>query len=112
MTPVSSIHLTVKPLALLFQALANPRRMQILLLLREMGSMNVSRICNELGLEQTQVSHNLKCLTFCDLVRVTRDGKSRIYSINDETILPLFEVADHHLTKYANNLLGCDALER
>jgi ArsR family transcriptional regulator len=86
--------------------------MQILLLLRENGSMNVSQICDELGLEQTHVSHNLKCLTFCGLVRVTREGRNRLYSLNHETVVPLFEIADRHLRRYANDLLDCDVLER
>jgi ArsR family transcriptional regulator len=103
---------TAKPVALLFQALANHARMQILLLLRENGSMNVSQICDELGLEQTHVSHNLKCLTFCGLVRVTREGRNRLYSLNHETVVPLFEIADRHLRRYANDLLDCDVLER
>jgi ArsR family transcriptional regulator len=109
---MSNVSATAKPVALLFQALANPVRMQILLLLRENGSMNVSQICDELGLEQTHVSHNLKCLTFCGLVRVTREGKSRVYSLNHETVVPLFEIADRHLRRYANDLLDCDVLER
>jgi DNA-binding transcriptional ArsR family regulator len=112
MTGVSSVSVTAKPVALLFQALANHARMQILLLLREKGSMNVSQICDELNLEQTHVSHNLKCLTFCGLVMVTREGKSRVYSLNYETVVPLFDIADRHLKRYANNLLGCDVLER
>jgi DNA-binding transcriptional ArsR family regulator len=102
----------VKPHALLFQALANPARMSILLLLREKGRMNVSGICTELGLEQTYVSHNLKCLSFCGLVTVARDGKSRVYSINTDTTVPLLENAEKHLRKHAANLLTCDALER
>ena len=102
----------VKPHALLFQALANPARMSILLLLREKGSMNVSKICDELGLEQTHVSHNMKCLSFCGLVTVSREGKSRVYSINNDTLTPLLETAERHLKKYGANLLTCDVLER
>ncbi len=101
-----------KPYALFFQALANPIRMQILSLLREKGKMKVTQICAELGLEQTHTSHNLRCLAFCGLVTSSREGKSRIYSINDQTILPLLKLVDEHLKKYATSLLTCDALER
>jgi DNA-binding transcriptional ArsR family regulator len=104
--------LPAKPQALLFQALANPARMQILNLLREKGMMNVTQICGELGMEQTHVSHNLRCLAFCGLVNSSREGKSKIYSINEGTTLPLLKTADEHLRKYATNLLTCDALER
>ncbi len=74
--------------------------------------MNVSEICKELGLEQTHLSHNLKCLTFCGLVTSSREGKSRVYSINQKTVLPLLKIADNHLRDYARNLLDCDSLER
>src|SRR2546427_612498 len=112
MTLMSTEYATVKPHALLFQALANPARMQILALLRDRGSKNVSEICDELGLEQTYVSHSLKCLAFCGLVTVEREGKSRIYSLNSETVLPLLDIADKHLREYASNLFSCEELER
>ena len=103
---------SIKPYALFFQALANQTRMQVLYLLSEKGGMSVSEICSELGLEQTHVSHNLKCLTFCGLVTPSREGKSRIYSINEQTVLPLLKVVDNHLRNYASNLFTCDVLER
>ncbi len=112
MTYMSDKQTMVNPAALFFQALANPTRMQILHLLRDKGSMSVSQVCEQLGLEQTQVSHNLKCLTFCGLAVPVREGKSRIYSVNDETVGPLLRIVDRHLTRYARNLFSCDVLER
>ena len=109
---MSSDLIAASPYALLFQALAAPSRMQILQLLRQKGSMNVSEIERDSGLEQTQISHNLRCLAFCGLVRVIRDGKTRVYSINEETMGPLLEIADNHLRKHAQNLFTCDSLER
>jgi ArsR family transcriptional regulator len=109
---MSTKYLTLKPQALFFQALANPARMQILALLREKGSSSVSQICDELGLEQTYISHSLKCLAFCGLVNVQREGKSRIYSLNKQTVLPLLEIVDRHLREYATNLFTCEELER
>jgi DNA-binding transcriptional ArsR family regulator len=112
MTFMSSNLITVSPYALLFQALAAPPRIQILELLRKKGAMNVSEITKESGLEQTQVSHNLRCLSFCGLVSVVREGKTRVYSINEETMEPLLRVADNHLRKFAQNLFTCDSLDR
>jgi ArsR family transcriptional regulator, cadmium/lead-responsive transcriptional repressor len=103
---------TVKPYALFFQSLANQTRMQMLYLLAEKGGMNVSEICSELGLEQTLVSHNLKCLAFCGLVTFSREGKSRVYSVNEKTVLPLLKIVDIHLKDFASNLFTCDELER
>ncbi len=112
MTTVSLELVQPKPQALFFQAMANPVRMQILNLLREKGSLNVTQICAGLGMEQTHVSHNLRCLAFCGLVTASRAGKSRVYSINAETVLPLLKIVDVHLRKYAANLLTCEGLER
>ncbi|HEV2225408.1 MAG TPA: metalloregulator ArsR/SmtB family transcription factor [Nitrososphaerales archaeon] len=109
---MSNSTVEIKPYALFFQALANQTRMQVLHLLADRGGMNVSEICNELGLEQTHVSHNLKCLTFCGLVTSSREGKSRVYSINEETVFPLLKIADNHLRTYARALYTCDVLER
>ena len=102
----------IKPYALLFQALSNQTRMQLLLALREREAMNVTQLSQELGLEQTSVSHNLRCLSFCGLVSVERRGKSRIYSLNKETVPPILDIAENHLRKYAENLLSCDVLKR
>lgn len=104
--------LTAKPQALFFQALANPVRMSILHLLCEKGSLSVSEICGELGLEQTHASHNLRCLAFCGLIRVNPNGRERIYSTNGQTVAHLFQIVDKHLEKYAHNLLTCEVLER
>lgn len=109
---VSRQTVSIKPYALFFQALANQTRMQVLHLLADKGRMNVSEICNELALEQTHVSHSLKCLTFCGLVTSSREGKSKIYSINERTVLPLLKIVNNHLRNYASNLFTCDALER
>ncbi|MBI2648222.1 MAG: helix-turn-helix transcriptional regulator [Thaumarchaeota archaeon] len=102
----------VKPYALFFQALANQTRMEVLHLLADKGKMNVSEICDKLAMEQTHVSHSLKCLTFCGLVTSSREGKSKIYAVNEQTVLPLLEIVDNHLRNYASNLFTCDALER
>ena len=101
-----------RPYALLFQAFTNPSRMQILQALRNRNAMNVTQISEETGLEQTNVSHNLRCLAFCGLVTAEREGKSRVYSLNKGTVLPMLEIARDHVRKYASNLLSCDALER
>ena len=74
--------------------------------------MNVSEICSELGLEQTLISHNLKCLTFCGLVAFSREGKSRIYQVNEQTVIPLLKIVNSHLRNHASNLFECDVLER
>ena len=104
---------SARPYALLFQALSNPVRMEIINLLREKKkSLSVTEICSELKLEQTHVSHALRCLTFCGLVGSVREGKSKLYSLNKQTVPQLLQAADVHLEKYATNLFTCELLKR
>ncbi len=98
-------------LKLLFQALSNEVRVRILSVLRR-GPKNVSEISGALNLEQTVVSHNLRCLAFCGLVFVEQSGKTREYSINRETVEPLFSTGIRHISRYASNLRECETLER
>ncbi len=97
--------------SLLFKALSNDSRVSILNLLRN-GPKNVGEISRALRLEQTAVSHNLKCLAFCGLVTNNRVGKTIEYALNQETVEPIFRLADRHVSKYAHNLRSCKTLER
>jgi DNA-binding transcriptional ArsR family regulator len=101
----------VTAVSLLFEALSNENRVSMLNILRK-GPMTVGEISEALGLEQTAVSHNLKCLTFCGLASVQRVGKTRVYELNQETVEPILRLADRHISKYAENLRNCDSLER
>ncbi len=100
-----------KPQALFFKAVANPARMAIINLLQH-GPRSVAQISEELDFEQTMVSHHLKCLSFCGFVAFQRNGKSKIYSLNTETTVPLLNIVDIHLEKFASNLYECDTLRR
>ncbi|MBI2183867.1 MAG: helix-turn-helix transcriptional regulator [Thaumarchaeota archaeon] len=73
---------------------------------------SVTEISDELGFEQTMVSHHLRCLSFCGFVKSKRKGKNMIYALNKETIVPILKIVEKHLEKYASNLYSCDALER
>ncbi|MBI4257619.1 MAG: winged helix-turn-helix transcriptional regulator [Thaumarchaeota archaeon] len=99
------------PHSLFFKALANPARMSIMSLLHT-EPRSVTEIFEELGFEQTMVSHHLRCLSFCGFVKSNRKGKSKIYSLNKETIVPILEIVERHLVKYASSLYSCDVLER
>ncbi len=101
----------ITALSLLFQAFSNEFRLGILNLLRG-GPRNVGEISDALGLEQTVVSHNLKCLVFCGLVTGTRIGKNRVYALNEDTVEPIVRLGDRHISDYAANLRRCKSLER
>jgi DNA-binding transcriptional ArsR family regulator len=98
-------------LSLLFEALSNESRVRILNLLRK-GPRSVGEISDALRLEQTAVSHNLKCLVFCGLAAAHRVGKTRVYSANKETVEPVLTIGERHVSKYASNLRTCESLQR
>ena len=82
-----------------FDTIANRSRWNILELLAT-APKNVSQIAEVLKEEQSAVSHNLKKLTNCNVIKVEQIGKKRIYSLNKETILPLMQLVEKHVGTY------------
>ena len=82
-----------------FVNLANPTRLAVLEQL-EKQPMSVNELAEVLGQEQSMVSHNLKPLLECNFIYSKRDGKRRIYSVNQETIGALFKAVQNHAEKY------------
>ena len=87
-----------------FETLANRRRLKIIDLLRK-GPRNVSEIIKATGLEQSNVSHNLRRLERCGFVFVKQQGKQRIYTLNKETIQPLMSLIDTHINKFCKKCI-------
>ncbi|MEM4663237.1 MAG: hypothetical protein QXM75_04405, partial [Candidatus Diapherotrites archaeon] len=55
-------------------------------------------LCKKTKCEQTNISHQLKLLERCKIVSSRRDGKKRIYSLNDDIRL-LIKQADKYIKK-------------
>jgi DNA-binding transcriptional ArsR family regulator len=89
-----------------FSTLSNPTRLAILEYLRE-GPKNVKQISESLGQEQSMISHNLKPLVECRFVFVERKWKERLYSINKETMEPIFKLFNFHAQKYCPTKGAC-----
>lgn len=106
-----SLSLDTNPMVLFFKGLANETRLSLLRTLSN-RPMSVSELCAELDYEQSRVSHNLTCLEFCGFVNSERDGKNKIYSLNEETIGPLMGIVDNHIRQHGQNLLQCKVLKR
>jgi DNA-binding transcriptional ArsR family regulator len=75
-----------------FNAVAEPRRREILalLILRELA---VGDIVSVIGVDQPSVSKHLGVLRETGLVRVRRNGRHRLYSTNAVAIRPLHDWA-------------------
>lgn len=80
---------------LFFRNLANPLKIKIILELKK-KDMNVSDLSRELDFEQSKVSHALILLKRCNIVKVNRNGKERVYSLNKKTIIPMLNLIDEH----------------
>ena len=84
---------------LFFETLSTKLRWKILESLKN-KKKSVNEICNLLKEDQSKVSHNLKKLKECHFINVEKKGKERVYSLNEDTILPLLNLVDKHMKKY------------
>ncbi len=82
-----------------FTNLANPTRLAALEQLME-KPMSVIELATVLGQEQSMISHNLKPLLHCNLIAVRREGKKHIYTVNEETMRPIFGAIENHAQKF------------
>ncbi len=93
---------------LFFSTLSTPSRLGILEALKK-SPKNVSQLVDILNQEQSMISHNLKSLARCGFVFVERKGRERVYSLNRETMEPMFKLIDKHMSKHCpgnNECLG------
>lgn len=89
-----------------FSTLSNPTRLGILEVLRA-APRNVTQLAQALNQEQSMISHNLKPLVRCRFVFVERKWKERVYSLNRETMEPLFKMFAYHAEKYCPTTGKC-----
>jgi DNA-binding transcriptional ArsR family regulator len=73
-----------------FNAVAEPRRRQILDLLAR-GERPVSDVVEALGLAQPQVSKHLKVLREVGLVEVRGAGQQRLYTLNADRLKAIYD---------------------
>src|SRR5262245_13634749 len=73
-----------------FNAIAEPRRREILVLLRG-GVRPVTDMARDLGMTQPQASKHLRVLREVGLVRVRGAGKQRLYGLDARGLLPVHE---------------------
>jgi len=95
----------------ILQALAHKTRLEIIDLLKKKGEMSVLEIAEKLSLEQTRLSHALKCLRNCGLVESKVNGKFRLYSLNKKFTEKIFNLLDEHLKEYREQILSCNIIK-
>ena len=73
-----------------FNAIAEPRRRAILVLLRA-GEQPVTALAEELGMTQPRASKHLRVLREVGLVRDRKAGKQRLYGLDARGLRPVHE---------------------
>ncbi|PKM68543.1 MAG: transcriptional regulator [Firmicutes bacterium HGW-Firmicutes-2] len=89
-----------------FSGFSDYSRMVIFGLLSE-GDKTVSELVEETGFSQSKISNHLKCLRDTNLVDTIQNGKFVIYSIKDEKIKKILELADECITKQTQEQYNC-----
>jgi DNA-binding transcriptional ArsR family regulator len=92
-----------------FRALSNRTRFAIVQLLLQKPHY-VGEIVEDLGFEQSRISHNLGCLLNCGFVQWEWRGKNKVYRLHPD-LLPILTSIDKHIAKYAPALESCGVLE-
>ena len=87
-----------------FAKLSNKIRIDIISSLEE-KSKSVMELSNELGIEQSKLSHALSELKKCNIVNFEQKGKQKIYSLS-KTIVPILKLIKCH-SKGCGKCCGC-----
>jgi ArsR family transcriptional regulator len=80
-----------------FKTLAHPARIRVLELLRD-GERSVGELIPEVGLEASHLSQQLGILRRANILQTRRQGAMVLYSVTDDRIFELLEVARTILT--------------
>ena len=59
--------------------------------------MKVTELANKLGMTISAISHSLRILKQAKIVKATRTGREITYSLNDDHIFKIFEMAKEHV---------------
>ena len=83
-------------LAELFKMFADSTRIKILYDLFD-GEKNVTEICEDIEMNQSAVSHQLRALKTGNLVKSRRDGKAIYYSLDDDHVKTIIAMGKEHI---------------
>ena len=92
-----------------FNALAEPRRRQILDVLTD-GERPVNDLVRVLGLPQPQVSKHLRVLRAVGAVEVRDRGRQRLYRLNGRALKPIHDWVRHYERSWSERLGQLDVV--
>jgi len=97
-------------LARVFKGFADPIRLSILRLLKT-GEKSVGQIVEALGLSQSRISNHLACLRWCNFVHARQSGTQVFYSLQDERVSAILELAESFLASNAAQVYSCTRVD-
>ncbi|MFI3167537.1 MAG: metalloregulator ArsR/SmtB family transcription factor [Bacillota bacterium] len=80
-----------------FKIFSDSTRIKVLFAIKDY-ELCVHDIAVMLGMQQPAVSHQLKVLRHCKIVKTRRDGKKTLYSLDDHHIFEILDVGLTHLS--------------
>lgn len=86
----------IQKVSQLYKVLSDSTRLRILILLKT-SELNVSSISEQLNMEQSAVSHQLKLLRENHVVKSRREGKTIFYSLDDHHVIDLLNQTFEHI---------------
>lgn len=95
-TKLKKIKDTLYDLSELFKVFGDSTRIKILYDLFS-GEKNVTEICQNLEMNQSAVSHQLKILRTTKLVQGRREGKSIVYALADDHVKTIIAMGIEHI---------------
>ena len=93
----------INEISLFFKILGDNTRVKILFAL-DNNEMCVCDIANVLNMTKSSISHQLSFLKQNNIVKCNRIGKEVYYSLDDEHVKEVFEVAISHIKHRKDNL--------
>jgi DNA-binding transcriptional ArsR family regulator len=92
-----------------FNAVAEPRRRQILDLLAD-GEHSVNDLALELGLAQPQVSKHLRVLRTVGAVEARDEGRQRLYRLNGPALRPIHDWVERYEATWSERFAALDVV--
>ncbi len=88
---------TTTELAEVFGLLADPSRLRLLLALLDAGELRVADLATAADMTESATSHALRLLRTARVVHARRSGRMVFYSLTDDHVRTLLDVALEHL---------------
>ena len=87
-----------------FNAVAEPRRREILDVLGDGRERAVNEVVDAVGMAQPSVSKHLSVLLKVGVVSVTRNGQMRMYRLNGTSLKPVYDWAKTYERYWSNQI--------